>query len=291
VLTPFSGAPMRVATRLSAALSARQGEMLTKAEARELRAENAALRSQADHWQAASEHWHARFRQLENFQKMYGPISDMACELIPARVVGAGSLPYDQGRVVNSGSRHGVAAGDLATVRTVATSRSKALPEKLAVVTESSLIGRVTDSGAFAARVRLVTDKDFQMSGRIRRLISPNRPRTITVTHGSLPRTEPLTKENNARIDVLFHGDGAGMIVVPGVKAYHNVLPGDHLYASSAEQNIPIEIRVGEVVKVEPSPDAKDAHRVRLHVRPFADVAHARDVFIISPIWPAAERR
>lgn len=293
-LAPASDPPMYAASGMAAALSAESEPALSPDEARKLRERNAALRDLADHWQAVSEYYYRKNQRLENFQRMYKPIADVACELIDARVVGAGSLSYDRGRLVNAGTRSGQSgadAGEMVAVRgtlNLATSRAKALPPKLAVVAHATLIGRITDSGAFTARVQLVTDKGFQMRGRIRRLISPDRPRTITVTEGSMPRTTRLTQANNARIEVSFQGDGEGMILVPGVKEYHTVLPGDRLYASTAEQNVPLEVLVGEVVKVEPSPDPKDAHRVRLHVRPYANLSRVREVFIISPISASA---
>jgi cell shape-determining protein MreC len=113
----------------------------------------------------------------------------------------------------------------------------------------------------------------------------------VTVTEGTLPRTTRLTDENNAPIDVLVTGGRGGLVVVPGVKSYHNVLPGDHLWASGAEQNLPVDIYIGRVEKVEASTDPKDAHRVKLYVRPHENVSSIRDVFIISPVAPVRERR
>jgi len=295
-LAPLGDALMYASTSLAGTMTAEPVAKLSAADARKLIDENAELRKQVDLWQATSEYYWRQNIRLENFKQMYGWVGDVSCELIPAHVVGTGSLAYDQTRVLSPGSQQGVEAGDLVASRDrrtsvdVATSRSKVLPDKLAVVTSSSLVGRVVDSGAFTARVQLVTDKDFQMSGRIRRLYVPGRSRTIT-TEGPQPQTTQLTEKNNAPIDVLITGDGAGMVVVPGVKAYHNVLPGDYLWARATEQNIPMEIYVGQVVKVEPSPDMKDAHRVRVYVRPHEDLAAVRDVFIISPVAPLPEKR
>jgi len=297
ILAPFGDVPMYATTSLTTALNQEPAPKLSAAEVEQLLRENKQLRKQSHMWQSNCERYYLQTLRLKNFQRLYGPTVDLGCELISARVVGAGSLPYDRGRVLSSGRRESVDVGELVAVKDevteldLATGRTKALPPKLAVVTESTLVGRVVDSGAFTARMQLVTDKGFRMKGRIRRVISPAKPRMITVTNGSMPQMTQLSSANNAAIDVLITGNGDGRVVVPGVKAYHNVLPGDYLYASTDEQNIPIEFYIGKVEKVEPSPDAKDAHRVRIVVRPHENIAGVRDVFIVSPISPLSENR
>ena len=190
ILTPFGDVPMYATTSLTKALSQESAPKLTADEVAQLLNENKQLRKQSHMWQSNCERYYLQALRLANFQRLYGPTVDLGCELISARVVGAGSLPYDRGRVLGSGTREGVDVGELVTVREdvteldLATSRTKALPPKLAVVTESTLVGRVVDSGAFTARMQLVTDKGFRMKGRIRRVISPSKPRMITVTNG-----------------------------------------------------------------------------------------------------------
>jgi cell shape-determining protein MreC len=191
--------------------------------------------------------------------------------------------------VLSGGGRQGIRPGDAVTTREIATNRSKALPPKLAVVNESSLVGRIVDSGAFTARLQLVTDRGFQISARIRRVIVPGRSRTVTITEGGLPRMTQLTPENNTPIDdVLAVGDGADMVMVPDVKAYYNVLPGDLLWASAEKEYLPVDIYIGKVEKVELN--EKDSRRVTVYVRPYADVANVRDVFIISPLTMQAPK-
>jgi cell shape-determining protein MreC len=288
-LAPLGDAPMYAATRIEARLNRKAEPRLSDEQVEQLEAENRYLRRLSDYWQAQSEVFERQAQRLANFRRMYGPTSDIGCELIPARVVGAGSLPYDRTRVLSGGGRQGIVPGAAVTTREVVTNRSKALPPLLAVVNESSLVGRIVDSGAFTARLQLVTDRGFQISGRIRRVIVPGQVRTVTVTEGSLPRTTQLTPENNTPIDdVLAVGDGGSMVVVPDVKAYYNVQPGDQLWASAEKEYLPVDIYIGRVEKVER--DAKDAHRVKVFVRPHDDVANVRDVFIISPLTTQAPR-
>ena len=289
VLAPLGDAPMYAATRIEARLHRQAAPRLSDADAEQLQAENRYLRRLSDHWQAQSEAFERQAQRLANFQRMYGPTVDLSCELIPAHVVGAGSLPYDRTRELSGGLRQGIRSGAAVTVREIATNRSKALPPKLAVVNESSLVGRIVDSGAFTARLQLVTDRGFQVSARIRRVIVPGRSRTVTITEGGLPRTTQLTPENNTPIDdVLAVGDGANMVVVPDVKAYYKVEAGDLLWASAEKEYLPVDIYIGKVEKVELN--EKDSRRVTVYVRPYADVANVRDVFIISPLTTQAPK-
>ena len=288
VLAPLGDAPMYVATRIEARLHRQASPRLSDEDAEQLQAENRFLLRLSDHWRAQSEVFERQVRRLANFQRMYGPAADISCELIAAHVVGAGSLPYDRMRVLGSGGKQGIRPGDVVTVRELATNRSKALPPKLAVVNESSIVGRIVDSGAFTARLQLVTDREFQINARIRRVIVPGRTRTVTVTEGSLPRTTQLEPKDNTPIDVLAVGDGADMVMAPDVKAYYNVLPGDQLWASAEKEFLPVDIYIGKVEKVELN--AKDSRRVTVYVRPHADVAAVRDVFIISPLTTQAPR-
>jgi cell shape-determining protein MreC len=175
------------------------------------------------------------------------------------------------------------------TTRQLITNRAKWMPPRLAVVSHSALVGRILEAGAFTARLQLLTDRGYQVHGRIRRIISPNRTRMITVTAGDMPRTAPLTPANNEPIDVIARGDGARRLVVEDVKEYHNVQPGDLLVTATHEENLPTEIHVGKVVEV--TRDRKDPHRVRVFVQPHADLESAREVFILSPVAPPAEKR
>jgi len=289
VLAPLGDAPMYAKTRLGTKLSRGRGQPLTAEEAEKLRAENVQLRRLWDYWRTRSEELERHNVELTNFQNTYGATRDMACELIPARVVGAGSLPYDRTRVLSAGSRRGIAPGMPVTTLDLTTQRSKALPPLLAVVSSSSLVGRIIDSGALTARLQLVTDRNFKLNGRILRVIAKGRERMVTVTKGDLPSQTLLTTENpwdNEPIDVLVVGDGSGLVISLDVKEYHKVQPGDLLMASAEAENLPVDMHIGKVVKVER--DKKDSHRVKVYAKPHTDVANVRDVFIVSPRLPEA---
>jgi len=282
VLAPLGDAPMYAKTKFGARLNREPTEPMTPDEAQKIRAENAFLRKVSAYWQARSEISERENAGLKNFQGTYGPIRDMACELISARVVGAGALPYDRTRVLSSGSRGGIKSGMPVTTQDLTTKLSKSLPPRLAAVSSSSLVGRIVDSGAFTARLQLVTDLNFQMKGVIRRVVVPGKQRMVTVTEDGMPRQTLLDVSNNTPIKVLVTGGGSGLVIAPDVKEYHKVREGDLLLASAEAENLPVEIRVGTVVKVET--DKKDPRRVKVYVKPHTDVANVRDVFIVSPI-------
>jgi len=279
-LAPLADAPMYAVTELKARVAGGGG--LSAEDAERLRKENAYLRSLLSHWAYERRLYTARAENLANFQRLYGPLRDLPCELVPARVVAAGSLPYDRTRVVSPVPSRRPSDGACVTTRELITDRTKALPPRLAAVTASALVGKIMEAGAFTARLQLVTDRGFRLRGRIRRIIKQRRPRMISLTDGDRPRKTLLTPENNRPLDVLAVGDGGKALIVKDVKEYDNVLPGDLLVTSDDEENIPTEIHVGKVVEV--IRDAKDPHRVTLRVQPHAELDSLREVYIIVPL-------
>ena len=283
-LSPLSDVPMWAVTRIGSRVSAPGQERITADEAARLRRRIDELQRTVASLRYLAELHRARGEDLANFQRMYGPTQDLACELIPARVVAAGSLPYDDTRMLARGSRRKIREGAAVTTRQLITNRSKALPPLLSVVNASFLVGRVTVSGAFTARLQLLTDRDFEIYARIRRVIS-SRPRDmVTVTDGKLPRTAPLTPASNDPIEVIARGDGARYMVVRDVEEQHKVQEGDLLVTTTEHGDVPTEIHIGEVIEVRT--DAKDARRVTLIVKPHADLENIRDVYIVSPVEP-----
>jgi len=282
LLPPLADAPMYLVTQVSGRADAEPSAGMTAAEARRLRESNASLRREVTYWQHWYEVYRRRAEDVANFQRMYGPTRDLGCEMIPARVVLGGSLPYDRTREVNPG---GARTGSAVTTRLLATQRAKALPPKLAAVHANSLVGRIIDSGAFSARLQLVTDRDFRIHARVRRVLT-GEPRMVNVMQGNMPRMTVLKPANNHPIEGIARGDGDEHVIVEDVKEYLKVRPGDELLTSPAGGRFPTEIRIGSVVAVRRS---KDPRRVVLRVRPHADLGAVRDVYILSPLRPPAE--
>lgn len=281
LLAPVGDAPMYAATALKSLGGEEPVGRSTRADLERLRSENAYLRQLAGHWQRQEEIQKRRAEELANFQALYRPAADLACELIPARVVGSAGLPYHRARMLRTPLPRSGYEGSPVTARTLLTDRAKALPPRLAVVTGSALVGRIAEAGAYTARLQLLTDRGYKMTGRVRRIIDPANPRMVTVMEGTAA-VVPLTPENNKEISVNAHGDGAGAMVVEHVKAYQNVLPGDLLVTSGDEAALPTEINVGVVTEVRL--ESKDPHCVTLLVSPHAKLESLREVFIVVPL-------
>jgi cell shape-determining protein MreC len=288
LLAPLGDAGMYLTVAMRSNIAAAGDGGLSPQEQTHLRRQADALLYDAQYWKSAAEKAQEQLDALLGFQKSYGPVKALPCEMIPARVVGEASLPYDQARALNVGRESGADVGELVLV----TDRSKELPSELAVVTSSALAGRVTSAGAFSARMMLVTDRRFRAAARIRRVIDPAYPRQIRLTDQGSARVEMLQEQNNRAIDVEAVGDGAGGLTVADVWRYDNVLPGD-LLVTAGGAFCPLEVRIGRVREVRADP--KHAERVIVSVRPEVDPGTLRDVFILnsftaSPGSPAGRR-
>ena len=279
-LAPLGDGGMYLATLVKLQVRQVTARGLSGAEAEALRNENEELRGRLMTLEGELER---RIRQQAEMDSLYGRLGDFACKLMPARVVGAESLPYGRSRLVNVGRSHGVEPGALATTRRLLTDRSKTLPTNLAALSRTALVGRVTATGPFTARLQLVTDAGFRMLARIRRVLDPAQPRQITVERGTARAVQMLSAANNHPIDkVEICGDGVGEILASGVKAYHNVQPGDWLVTSGSEAFLPAEIRIGSVVEVSPAPQHPGF--VTLRIKPHADLESLREVYLVYPL-------
>ena len=254
-------------------------------------ADSRVVQDQADYFQGMAVYWmrqsHQHQRQmamLEDFREAFGPSRDLPAALVEARVVGEDSLPYGATRTVNVGRRRGVGRGQL-----VVHDRSKAIASlgdkhRMAVVAASTLVGEVTESSSFAARVRLVSDRGFEMAGEIIRRIDPEHPRMVTITTGDSASQRELGPQDEP-VQVMAAGDGEGGLIVRDVKSFHNVQPGDLLVTSDKSMMLPVGIRVGTVTAVED--DKKHPGLVHVKVKPELDLSGVRDVLIVVPMGEA----
>lgn len=279
-LAPVGDAGMYLSTSLKSQLRQIGGGGLTPEQADELRERIAALERQLISVESRNVRLHHFLETSRIISDMYAPTTSvLADRLIPARVVAGDALPYGQTRLGNAGRLAGVEPGSWVTTRLVLTDRAKALQKDLAAITPQALVGRTTEeTGAFTARIRLVTDRAFGMGATIKRKVDG---RTIITDQDGSAVEARLTEDNNARIPVWVEGDGAGGMVVSEVTAYHNVQPGDWLMTTGDDHMLPIAIPIGRVEKVEPNPD--DPQVVTLRVRASAELTALRDVYIIAP--------
>lgn len=281
LFAPFGDAAMAATTALEARLHAAGAGELSLADVRRLERENRELRGKVH---ALEQKTADLIRHEQGRRDLFGRWMDFPCELIGARVVLADALPYGSTRVINTRGAAGVRPGLRVTTRELLTDRSKALPPGLAAVTSTALVGRITETAAFTARLELLTDRNFEIEADVRRIVDPADPRQVRVTTDTGPRLTELT-EAIARRELVEHvrlrGDGAGGMVAENVKAYYGVRPGDWVQTRRDDAFLPAAVRIGEVTGVEPDPD--NALFVTLRVRPHADLDSLRQVYLVCP--------
>jgi len=257
-------------------------ETISQDEARRLRQENAYLRHAlavtAEGRMAAMRHI-AAIQHIRNH--LYGPTEQMPSELIPARVVGADSLPYSATRVVSAGAGAGASPGRFVTTRELWTGHRLALRENLAAITASAFVGRITESDAFTARLQLLTDRAFRLDVQIHRVVNPKRPREITVTIGGRDGLVSL-REDHPDIEATARGDGRRGMVIPHVRRRDELRPGDIVLTRSADAAVGASVRVGLVDRVEDDADEPGLF-VSLHVKPYVNLLALREVYVIVP--------
>lgn len=219
-------------------------------------------------------------RQVEEIQHIrhsaFGPLADMPFELIPARVIGRDSLPYWQSAIL---AAREAKPGSAVTVRMLQTDLSKRLPDQLAVIMDSVLVGRIVKAGAFTAEMQLLTDRSFDIHGQIERVVEANNPRQIRNLSSGTAALEMLSVRNNVPIPVVAWGDGVGGLTVQNLPDYHNVRVGDWLMTRRDDPYLRSEIQVGRVSEVKPNPTEQGFVNVR--ISPMADLATVRDVYIV----------
>jgi len=278
-LAPLGDGGAFLATTFQSYVKRISSEDISAAEARNLKKRNEELLRRLNAIEYNREYWRRQVAAIQNIRGRFDRIRDVPCELIPARVLGREPLPYGATLPLKTRGSAGARTGAAVTTRRLLTDRSKALPPNLATISGAALVGRLVDSWAFGARVRLITDRGFRIRARIRRIINPDKPRLITVV-GPAASVETLTVSNNAAIDVDAVGDGGDFLIVRNVKAYDNVLAGDLLVTAPDAAFLPVEIGIGQVVEVRKDPRHPF---VSLRVRPHADLDAVRDVYIVVP--------
>lgn len=227
---------------------------------------------------------------IQQIQGAFGQSQDVPCELMHSRVIGADPLPYGQMLNLNLRGKPGM-DGSAVTTYCLQTDRAKSLPENLAVITTTQLVGRILESGPFTARLQLITDKDFKMNGRILRVLDPANPRMVNIDGSEVE----LEAANNELIDVKAHGDGENGMVVQ-IRASYQIRPGD-IFQTSGEYRkdlpddprLPIVVPVGTVSQV--TNNEKQPLLVDIRISPIADLATLRDVYVVYMLDTPPDRR
>ncbi|MCL2701523.1 MAG: rod shape-determining protein MreC [Phycisphaerae bacterium] len=226
-------------------------------------------------------HYERRLHQLEQSQGFFDRYSDFPCELVPASVVASDALPYERGRTI----RGQAPAGAMVTTRELFVAHDTPLPPNLAVLATTGLVGQVVTSGEFTARLRLVTDRKFQLPAQIWR--DPAIERKIIVRVAGSEQSVLLTAANNTFIDVKIKGDGANGLIVDDVPFDHVVQPGDWFVTRGHSLEMPGHVRIAQVKKVTVH-KSNNLMRV-VYAEPLVDLSALRDVYIVKPLSLPAE--
>jgi cell shape-determining protein MreC len=274
VLSPLGNVGMYLTTALRHNISGSKEPAKSR---EELERDNRGMSGAMAYWKDQAEQKDRQLMELMKFQDTYGPLKDFPCDLIPARVVGEGALPYDQTVRLNAGSSRRVDTGSLVLL----TNRSKAMPDGLAIVTSSALVGRVSAAGAFTAQLQLITDPQFKIAARVHRVVDRDKPREIRVISQGAASLQTLTEKNNPPIDHQASGDGKGGMVITDVWRYDTVMPGD-LVVCNDNRLLPAPVRIGRVKEVKADPLHPD--RATVTVIPDADLRDLREVFVVLPL-------
>jgi len=278
-IEPAGDGGMYLATAVQKRLSDAGESYISQDDAQTLAEENDSLRRQLEKVTRELLTAQRHTQTIQGIQsRLYGPTRETPNELIPARVVGGDSLPYSDTMIINAGAGQGAGVGQFVTTRVVITDRNRALPARLAVITASHLVGRLTETDAFSSRVQLITDREFQVPVQIRRIADRRR---ITALSDGRPAEENL-RPAHPDIEAVAQGDGARGMVIPRVKALHKIRPGDVVLTRASDGYIGTEVPVGRVVQVDDDPK-KPGLFVTLRVQPFADLDSLRDVYVIVP--------
>ena len=227
-------------------------------------------------------------RLIQDLEQWREPLRGFPCRLIDARVVGAEGLPLYQRLKLQAQAKP--VDGCLATVRPLVHDMEVALPEKLAVLGQHRVVGRVINCGGHSATLQLVTDRRFQMPGRLWRVIEPGQERRLMATGpGGGPAPRVVRHDGRAGIMIVgepipvqVEGDGR-QIVLHNVPGGSGVRPGDLLTTGEGEL-LPAGLTIGRVVRVEP--EKQSPHFVLVAVEPLADLARLDEVLIVAPFEP-----
>ena len=218
-----------------------------------------------------------RHLQTKIYSQAFSPSGDSPVKLIGARIVASDSMPYGWARVANVGMADGARKGMYVAQRRLLTNRAKRIPENLPALCLAGLAGRVTETGAFTARLQLVTDRAFKTRAQVRRVIDRAHPRTVQIGD----RDVTLQRRYNRPIEVLAQGDGKGHLLVRHVHKRHAVRVGDVLETVPDDGALPAVVRIGTVTDVEDESDAMG--RVTLTIQPAAKLDRLGEVILIVP--------
>lgn len=189
--------------------------------------------------------------------------------LIPGKVIGADAMPLRESRLISAGRLAGVRAG--ATVAsnhfTMDLRDTEGLRDGLSVLAGEALVGFVEQVGTHSARVRLLTDRETQLSVILARLIDG--------------KYSPL----EAEFWMVGMGPGSPGLEVRDVDHRYikseAIMVGDLVLTAGADVRLPASFNVGTVTRIRA--DTSNSLLYVLEVTPAVDLNDLRRVFVVDP--------
>ncbi len=166
-----------------------------------------------------------------HLKKMLGFKKRARAHLVVAQVAGKSSLGFARAILIDVGTASGVA-------------------EKMPVVTDQGLVGKIALAGPHTSVVQLITDLNFRASAMIQR----------------------------SRVVGIFAPSGAGKFFLKDVPIQADVQPGDVVVTSGYSDSFPKGIRIGVVTRVT---EKKNGLLKTIEVNPSVKPQDVEDVFIV----------
>ncbi len=220
--------------------------------------------------------------ELSNARRAVG--EGFPCMLLPASVIGASPTAFGHTRLLRPAGP--AAAGEYVTTRELLTDRPTAIPEQVAVLSASSVIGRIVSGGAWTAHVQLVIDPDFHMRAYVVRVVYEDRERLIRIEEVDPDSGRTVLRERaltvyDPPIPVNLTGSGAAMTSAPA-PAHHAIEPGDFIVTMGDDGWLPLQVTIGVVERVVDLADSPK--HVALKIAPAADLSSLRSVIVVVPL-------
>jgi len=200
----------------------------------ELREENKTLQAELQALRAREETQRQLFAENARLRDLVRFRAKSPWKLIPAEVIGRELGPWSRTLLLDQGNRHGIRRG-------------------MAVITPVGLVGRISEVGSRSARVTLITDASFRVTGT-------------------------LTKQ---KVSGLVQGVGSGECIMTYLPLDVEVAPKEPVLTTGGKSFCPDGIPVGFAGRVRPEP-ARLYQSVR--IRPAANLSSVEEVLVIA--WP-----
>ena len=208
-------------------------------------------------------------RQVRELSRIRDGLDGLPCRLIPARLLVPEMPGGRAGARLGEGADKGVRKSSAVVQGHIDRGAREALQRGEPILTAAGLVGIVDEVGPLTSTVRLVTDPRATMMVQI-----------VTHRDGQW-RAGP---EGVAR-----GADDGTAVSVQGIPRASDIAPGDFVVTSpSPESNLPPYLIVGRIVNCSLKPAGVFYD---ILVEPRVPLGETREVYVLSPDFPAAPRK